>query len=80
MAPLAKALATVPWYGEAPAQALRACLGFIASLEVVQEVVVGAHEAAQLEAIISGLRAPPPTYEWSRFALPDEWVDPRNWF
>lgn len=59
---------------------LELCLGYIASLDWVDEVVVAATRADELVEIMAALARPVRRDDWSALASPDPWlVDPRLW-
>ena len=59
---------------------LELCLGYVASLEWVDEVVLAATTAVELEEIMAGLAEPVRRDDWATLASADpQLVDPRMW-
>lgn len=60
---------------DAPAR----CIGFLASLGIVDEVVFGVHTLTQLRTIARAFERPEYDVPWRRFKFPNDAVDPRQW-
>lgn len=59
---------------------LALCLGFVSSLDWVDEVVLAATTAAELSEVMAALAAPVTSVDWPTLASRDPWlVDPRRW-
>lgn len=61
-------------------QPLELCLGFVRTLEWVDEVVLAVTTEAELEQVMRALRTPGVEADWTTFASADPWLlDPRQW-